>query len=83
VPPLQADRLSSGGRHEYDGRVGGIAVTLVQVFDQLADPSSLADYVMPDHVVEPVRFDRPIVPGRRAASFFADRDSIGVWVTPA
>jgi hypothetical protein len=68
---------------EYDGRVGGIAVTLAQVFDQLADPSSRAHYVTPGHgAVEPVRFDRPIVPGRRAASFFAARDNLRCGLRP-
>ena len=42
-------------------------MTLAQVLDQLGDRGSLAHYVTPGHVVEPVRFDRTIVPGRRAS----------------
>jgi hypothetical protein len=43
VSPDLAERAATGDRGwlaagEYDGRDGGIAVTLAQVFDQLADP---------------------------------------------
>ena len=54
------------GRRRIPDQVGGIVVTLAQVLDQLADRGSLAQNVTPGHVIEPVRFDRSIVPGRRA-----------------